>query len=224
MGMIFTSRKKLDIEISRRAAEVCDQIILEMGAELHDDLIQKLSIFRLYLDRLERSAHNPAETEALLINMRTDFESVIQSVRRISRKLLPEHTNQESLNTSIELLCKSLERPGMGNINFQTAGTEGKITELNRSYLYRIVQELVHNAFKHSAAWHVWVRLYWTDQKLTIEVEDDGSGFNKISEFIERLRKKNNTLKLRSQVIGATITYHHGEKGLLARIEYNTQS
>jgi signal transduction histidine kinase len=75
MPIIFTSSKKLDAEISKRAAEICDQITMEMGAELHDDLIQKLSIFRLYLDRLERSSHSSSETEALLINMRTDLKA-----------------------------------------------------------------------------------------------------------------------------------------------------
>lgn len=210
----------MDLEMARRVTEICDQVILEMGAELHDDLIQKLSIFRLYLDRLERSAHNPGETEALLINMRADFEGVVQSVRRISRKLLPEFTNHDSLDKSIELLCKSLERPGFGNIYFESSGTEGKISSQTLSHLYRIIQELIHNAFKHSAAWHIWVRINWQTEKLVIEVEDDGSGFNKISEFIDRLRKKNNTLRLRSQVIGAVVSYDHGKKGLLAKIEY----
>jgi signal transduction histidine kinase len=220
MAIILTSKKKIEIEISRRATEICDQVILEMGAELHDDLIQKLSIFRLYIDRLERSAHNQTETESLLINMQADFEGVIQSVRRISRKLLPEFVNNDSLNNSVELLCKSLERPGFGNVYFESAGTEEKISHNSLSYLYRIVQELIHNAFKHSSAWHIWVRLHWQQKNLLIEVEDDGSGFNKISEFIGRLRKKTNTLRLRSQVIGAVITYHHGKKGLLAKVEY----
>jgi signal transduction histidine kinase len=221
MAIIFTSRKKLEIEISKRAAEACDQIISEIGAELHDDLIQKLSIFRLYLDRLERSVHTPEETESLLINMRTDFESVVQSVRRISRNLLPESTNEGDLGISLKELCKNMERPGSGNIYFESHGREQNISLLTKTYLFRIVQELVHNAFKHSAAWHVWVRLKWEPFKLAIEVEDDGTGFHKISEFIERLRKKNNTLKMRSQVIGSTITYHHGPKGLLAKIEYS---
>jgi signal transduction histidine kinase len=219
MSLIFASQKKLETEISKRAAEISDQIILEMGAELHDDLIQKLSVFRLYIDRLERSANNPAETENLLINMRTDFESVIQSVRRISRKLLPDHTPYESFITSIQMLCQSLERPGMGNIYFDSIGTEQKLPVLIMTYLSRIIQELIHNAFKHSSAWHVWVILKWEHQQLVIEVEDDGSGFNKITEFIERLRKKNNTLKIRSTVIGATISYHHGQKGLLAKVK-----
>ena len=221
MAIIFTSQKKLELEIAKRASEICDQVILEMGAELHDDLIQKLSVFRLYLDRLERATRNPSESEALLINMRADFEGVIQSVRRISRKLLPEFTNLDSFNISVQLLCQSQEKPGIGNISFESFGTEEKIPPHTLSYLYRIVQELIHNAFKHSAAWHIWVRLLWSQKKLIIEVEDDGSGFNKISEFIDRLRKKNNTLKLRSHVIGATVSYHHGDKGLLARVEHN---
>src|SRR5688500_14622116 len=221
MAFIFTSKKKLEHEISKRATEICDQIILEMGAELHDDLIQKLSIFRLYLDRLERSAHDTSQIEALLFNMRTDFESVIQHVRRITGKLLPEHAHHDQLSNSIELLCKSLERPGLRNIYFSTAGIEQNLSGNSRMYLYRIVQELIHNDFKHSSAWHVWVRINWETSKLLIEVEDDGSGFNKISEFIERLRKKSNTLKLRSQAIGALISYHHGSKGLLAKVKYD---
>ena len=208
----------MDAEISKRAAEISDQIILEMGAELHDDLIQKLSVFRLYIDRLERSVHSPSDTENLLISMRTDFDNVIQSVRRISRKLMPEHIQNESLSISIQMLCQSQESPGMGNIYFDSSGVEQSIVSFKRVYLYRIIQELVHNAFKHSSAWHVWVRLRWEENQLSIEVEDDGSGFNKMSEFIERLRRKNNTLKIRSTVLGATISYHHGQKGLLAKV------
>ena len=220
MSLIFASQKKLDAEISKRAAELSEQVTMEMGAELHDDLIQRLSVFRLYIDRLERVVHDPSEIEILLINMRTDFESVIQSVRRISRNLLPEQFPVESFSHRILTLCQSLERPGMGNIYFEASGTEQVIPQISATYLARIIQELVHNAFKHSSAWHVWVSLKWKERELLIEVEDDGSGFNKISEFIGRLRSKNNTLKMRSNIIGAAISYHHGMKGLLAKVEY----
>lgn len=220
MSFIFASQKKLEAEISKRAAEISEQLIMEMGAELHDDLIQRLSVFRLYIDRLERVIHNPSESENLLINMRTDFESVIQSVRRISKSLMPEHTPSESFGKRIQALCQALERPGMGSIYFDSSGPEQMMPELSMNYLARIIQELVHNAFKHSSAWHVWVYLRWEENQLNIEVEDDGSGFNKISEFIGRLRTKNNTLKIRSTIIGATISYHHGPKGLIAKVRY----
>lgn len=220
MALIFISQKKFETEVSKQAAEACEQVIAEMGAEVHDDLIQKLSVFRLYLDRLERSVHSPEETEMLLINMRTDFENVVQAVRRISRKLMPVQMENDSFQAGIELLCQNMERPGSGNVHFEHIGVEKSIPAFNQTYLYRIIQELIHNAFKHSAAWHVWVRLKWESDRLFLEVEDDGTGFHKISEFIEKLRKKHNTLKMRSQVIGASISFQHGEKGLLVKIEY----
>ena len=219
MTPFFVSPQNFEKEISRRVAEACDQITSEMGAEVHDDLIQKLSIFRLYLDRLERCVNEPAEIERLSIAMRTDFESVIQSIRRISRQLMPVHTGG-TFEEEVQLLAQNMERPGAGNIHLSFKGEERSIASSDRLYILRIIQELIHNAFKHSAAWHIWVRVDWLQNVLIAEVEDDGAGFHKISEFIERLRKKNNTLKMRSQTLGASLTYHQGEKGLLAKLEY----
>jgi signal transduction histidine kinase len=223
MTPFFVSPQGLEKEVSRRVAEACDQITSEMGAEIHDDLIQKLSVFSLYLDRLERSVNDPIEVERLLLGMRTDFENVIQSIRRISRQLMPVH-NSGSFEESVKLLSQNMERPGAGNIHLSFNGKEREFTSTDRLYILRIIQELIHNAFKHSAAWHIWVRVEWLDRVVMIEVEDDGSGFHKISEFIERLRNKNNTLKMRSQTLGASLTYHQGQKGLLARLEYKFKS
>lgn len=218
--LFFASRKKMEAEIDRQASEACEHIIAEMGAELHDDLVQKLSVFRLYMDRIERSSHYPAEIEALLLKMRGDFQEVIGSVRRISRQLLPARMENDSFETGIEMLCQNMARAETEHIHFETSGTAQRLPAVSEVYLYRIVQELVHNAFKHSAAWHIWVRLQWSPGKLLLEVEDDGTGFHKISEFIDRLRKKHNTLKMRTRVIGASIRYQYGQRGLLAQVEY----
>jgi len=218
MGAFFISQQKFDDEIARLASEICDHITAEMGAELHDDLIQKLSVIGLHLDRLDRSSHNRDELEKLLILMRVDFDLVVKSVRGISRKLMPVQSEGSSFQETIRVLCHNMEGPGFGNIHFEHTGIEQSIPSLSKNYLYRIIQELIHNSFKHSSAWHIWVRLNWNASGLLLEVEDDGTGFHKISEFIERLRKKHNTLKMRSQVIGAKITYHHGKKGLLAKV------
>lgn len=215
---IFISKKTLEAEIAGRTAEACEQIISEMGAELHDDLIQKLSVFRLYIDRMERASADRAEIDALSIKMRTEFDQVIHVVRNISRRLLPAKMEGETLNKTLEMLCQNMEHPGTGHIHFENVGTPLPLEYQTERYLFRIVQELIHNAFKHSSAWHVWVRLEWGEDRLVIEVEDDGTGFSKIHEFLQRLKKKNNTLKLRSSIIGASIHYSHGNKGLLAKL------
>jgi signal transduction histidine kinase len=222
MGM-FVSKKKLDAEIARRAAETCEQIISEMGAELHDDLIQKLSVFRLYIDKMERSSGDRAEIDALSLKMRTEFDQVILVVRNISRRLLPAKMEGETLDKTLEMLCQNMELPGRGHVHFETDGTPVPLEAQRERYVFRIVQELIHNAFKHSSAWHIWVRLKWDPGELVIEVEDDGAGFSKVPEFIQQLKKKNNTLKLRSSVIGASIEYTHGDQGLLATLKVNTE-
>jgi signal transduction histidine kinase len=219
MTPFFVSPQNLEKEVSRRVAEACDQITSEMGAEIHDDLIQKLSVFRLYLDRLELSMNDQDEVERLLIGMRSDFENVIQSIRRISRQLMPVRTGG-SFEEEVQVLSQNMERPGAGTIHLSFKGKEKQIAPTDRLHILRIIQELIHNAFKHSAAWHIWIRVEWLQNVLLTEVEDDGAGFHKISEFIERLRKRNNTLKMRSQTLGASLTYHQGQKGLLAKLEY----
>lgn len=219
---IFLSTTKLEAEISRRTAEACEQIISEMGAELHDDLIQKLSVLRLYIDRMERASGDKAEIDSLSIKMRTEFEQVVRVIRNISRRLLPAKMEGETLDKMLEMLCQNMEHPGTGHIHFENEGIPVSVAPQTERYLFRIVQELIHNAFKHSSAWHVWVRLRWEIGQLAIEVEDDGTGFSKIPEFIHRLKSKNNTLKLRASILGATINYSQGKRGLLARVTLNT--
>lgn len=216
----FRFRKKVQNEISRRVTEACDQIMNEMGAEIHDDLIQKLSIFRLYLDRLERSGLSEGELEMLLIRMRTDFNSVTDSIRKISSRLMPVQMVNYSFSTTIQLLCQNMETHKAGNIHFEQTGDEQRIAECYQIHLYRIIQELVHNAFKHSSAWHLWVRLIWSHQTLNIEVEDDGTRAHQISDYTQTLKRKFNTLRMRSGFLGASLEYYKGEKGLLTKIEY----
>src|ERR1044071_8004102 len=97
MAPFFLSSQSLEKKISRKVADACDQIISEMGAEIHDDLIQKLSVFRLYIDRLERGAGDEAEIESLALKMKNDFEQVTRVIRSISKRLLPVRIEGETL-------------------------------------------------------------------------------------------------------------------------------
>lgn len=220
LPFILATKHSYETEIAKRTMEACEHISNEMGAEVHDNLIQKLTIFSLYLDRLERAAHHPAEIESLLLKMRGDFQEMATSVRSISRQLMPVRIEGESFQKSIELLCQNLERPGQGRVHFEAIGTEEELPEQVKIYLHRIIQELIHNAFKHSAAWHVWVRMAWSKRELHLEVEDDGTAFSTIEEQINKLESKHNTLKMRSRAIGASLSYHQGKKGLLGRVRF----
>lgn len=221
MFPVYKSQAAFDEEVSRQAMEATEQIIAEMGAEIHDDLIQRLSVLRLYLDRLNRAKGDASATEALITSMSADFQDVVDSVRLISRRLMPVSMENDSLEQRIRTLCQNMERPGGGTIHFSQSGLELPVQERNAIHILRIVQELVNNAIKHSSAWHIEIRLSWNDSSLLVEVEDDGTAFAKLDDRISILKTKNNTLRMRSNILQAPITFSQGKRGLLARFTYS---
>ncbi|HEX8060607.1 MAG TPA: ATP-binding protein [Cyclobacteriaceae bacterium] len=191
-----------------------------MGAELHDEVIQKLISMSLYIERIERASGDPSEILNLVTRMRCDFDNITRNVRAISNRLHPVQFTGISFNSGISQLCDSMQCPGNGHISITTMGEEFSLSQLSFTYLYRIVQELIHNAFKHSAAWKVEVSVSWMPELLVIDVEDDGAGHTKVDNLASSLQSKYNTLQMRSQAIGAVIKYAKGKKGLLATVEY----
>lgn len=218
--MFFSSNSDFNERVSIKAAEFCEQVISEMGAELHDEVVQKLLAMSFYIERIEQAAGNPDEINNIVSRMRTDFENIAHAVRAISQRLNPVHTKRDSFSNSIKHLCDSMQLPGNGHINCQIIGDDQPLSQLAFTYLYRIIQELIHNAFKHSAAWKVDVMLTWTVPALIIEVEDDGTGLARMNDITSTLQNKHNTLQMRSQAINATIRYEKGKKGLLARVDF----
>lgn len=208
--------KNLEAEISRTATEACDHLMSEMGAEIHDDLVQKLATMNLHLERLEPFSTLDPKLERIIVSMRSEYHLIAQSVKRISRQLMPAKMEDESFSTSIELLCQNMQSTRTVSIFFNQAGFERPIGQTHHAHMYRIIQELLHNAFKHSFAWHVWVTLQWQQNRLTILVEDDGTGVNHLSKLIDRFRQKQNTLKMRLEQLGGSIDYRQGKNGLVA--------
>jgi signal transduction histidine kinase len=221
--MFFTSSSDFNQRVSIKAAEFCEQVTSEMGAELHDEVVQKLAAMSFYIERIDRSATDPTEILTLTAQMRSDFNALTQAVRLISQRLNPVHSNSSSFNESITALCNSMQHTGQVQIRCNVKGQEKSLGQLTFTYLYRIVQELFRNAIKHSSAWHINVDVLWLDNSLVIEVEDDGININ-MDEIISALQNKRNTLQMRCHAIDAKLNYLKGRKGLLVRIEYSPLS
>lgn len=219
-GYKIIPTNKYESQLSTRAMESCEEMMTEIGAEIHDDLIQKIAILQYDLQQIKRSQHEAKELHDMILKMEANFTIVINSVRRISRRLMPVSNEDDTFTSQLSILCQNMEHPGANHIHFESSGVEIGLEKTVSKHLYRIVQELIHNAFKHSSAWHIWVRLQWREGQLVIEVEDDGTAFAKMQDVIRQLKKKNNSLRMRAESIKARIEYSEGLKGLLARITY----
>ena len=60
----------------------------------------------------------------------------------------------------------------------QTSGTPERLVGTMETSLMRIAQEAVANAAKHAGAKHIHVRLHYAGARVTLEIEDDGQGFD----------------------------------------------
>jgi signal transduction histidine kinase len=218
--MVYFSNSAFNQRVSIKAAEFCEQAASDMGAELHDEVVQKLASMSFYIERIERAASEPGEVLNLVNQMRSDFNDLTGTIRAISQRLNPIHVNSGSFNQAIVELAGSMQMRGQTHINCSVKGEERIISRLTYTYLYRIVQELIQNALKHSSAWRIEVDLCWTNASLTIAVEDDGTHVRKIDEMVSLLKHKHNTLKMRCQAIGAALHYSNGKKGLVVKVEY----
>ena len=207
-------------EIIREAIALFEREMQQMGADLHDDLVQKLAGFRLFMDRIDRAVTR-SEVEAIMVKMNSEFTQVVDSVRRISRRLLPEGIEAGSLNGALNELCNRIGPGRMAHLHFSVQGIERSLPQDYQLHLYRIVQELLNNIIKHTVAWHIWVKVFWKRKTVEIQVEDDGMHYERLANAMERQGKGFLTLQKRATLIGAKVSYEPAEKGTRATVSLN---
>jgi two-component system, NarL family, sensor kinase len=115
-----------------------------------------------------------------------------------------------------------INKSGMVTVAYQSMGMENKTVDNTTAItIYRIVQELLNNVTKHAAAKQVLVQLLAQDNKLVVNVEDDGKGFDTtIIERVEGIGWKN--IKSRVDFLKGTLDVQSSNgKGTAVNMEFN---
>ena len=185
-----------------------------ISRELHDGLGQKLISIKLQLE--STSKQKADEVRSTIDEVKVDFLKTIEEVRQISNNLAPNILKESGIDVALKNLCDSLNRTSKINIELSVYGdyytSEPKIT----FYLYRITQEGLNNAIKHSGATKVQLQLIGSADSIILLIEDNGRGFtynpnfcspcNGIYNMKERARLLNGTLDIESEpLLGTTI-------------------
>ena len=80
------------------------------------------------------------------------------------------------VGTCLKQLCNEFSL-GKEKINFDFQGDDIVVNQKQKIYLYRIAQEALNNAVKHSSASEISVQLIKKENFLVLIIEDDGVGF-----------------------------------------------
>jgi two-component system sensor histidine kinase UhpB len=147
-----------------------------IARELHDDTAQRLATLILRVRRLAEEPE-PMARHALLEEIRQEIVDAADGVKRMARGLRPPEIEELGLALAVAAHVRSL-REGAGFEVEAELGIVDPYIDVNAKLaLYRIVQEALSNARKHSGEERARVRLFSDDGTVTAEVTDEGRGF-----------------------------------------------
>ena len=142
-----------------------------MARDLHDGLGSMLSGLKLHLSKLT----NDNATD--LKNVNNQLDNSIKELRQIAQNMMPESLLKLGLNAALQDLCLRFSSSTV-LIEFHSLGIQDSISESQQIAIYRIVQELINNAIKHSNASSILVSCTQNGSRFFITVEDNGKGFD----------------------------------------------
>lgn len=150
-----------------------------LARDLHDGLGGMLSGVKLQLGSMKGNLIMTASNSIAFDMALNKLDESISEMRRVAHNMMPETLIKMGLKQSLSDYCDSLSNQQSFTINCEIHGLDQRMENTAEVVIYRIVQELVNNAVKHSEASAILVQVMQQDGKLvTITVEDNGKGFD----------------------------------------------
>ncbi|MFB7030530.1 MULTISPECIES: sensor histidine kinase [unclassified Streptomyces] len=154
-----------------------------LAREIHDTLAQGLSSIQLLLRAAERALPPGSPAAGHIERARRAAQDNLTEARRFVRALTPSDLEHGSLAAALERLCEpgagaGPYGPGAGpRVRFSVSGTPVGLPTPYEVALLRIAQSALVNTVRHASASRAEITLSFMDASVTLDVVDDGKGF-----------------------------------------------
>jgi signal transduction histidine kinase len=153
-----------------------------MARDLHDGLGGMLAGIKYSMNALRGNMVLTGDMTRSFERSIDMLDSSIHELRRVAHNLMPEALLRFGLDTALRDYCQELDRGGITRVTYQSIGLdELQADNPSQLHIYRIAQELVHNACKHAQASHVLLQVSVSGRQVSVTVEDDGIGFDPVT-------------------------------------------
>jgi len=164
-------------EIEKTQLEIQEQTMQTIGADLHDNIGQLLSLTSLTLGSIEVDDIAKAKEK---INAAINLTGrSIKEMRQLGKLLQGEQLIEAGLYGAIRSEIDWVEKSGQYQITYivedEMPATHSPDKDL---IIFRILQEALNNIMKHARATEIAIKLSYLDQKLQLYIEDNGIGFD----------------------------------------------
>lgn len=175
-----------------------------LAEDLHDSVGQVLSAIKLNLHSLNKST-DADRSRTLITDTRSLTDECIQEIRNIIHNVLPPVLTDFGFVDALQALCEKVQKSTGVLITLNRNHVDERFGKEVELALYRIAQEIISNAIKHSGATAIQVTLNKDEDVLEMNVSDNGKGFD-MKDVKHGFGLKN--LQSRVQVINGKIDFY----------------
>jgi signal transduction histidine kinase len=202
-------------QLSARLVDAQETERRAISRELHDEVGQALGALLVDIGRLSTTfAGGQPEVKAQLDNLKSVAEGVFQSVRNMALLLRPSMLDDLGLAAALEWQGREVSRRSEIEVSVESESVPEDLPDEYKIYIYRLVQEALNNAVRHSGARNAKVVVERLAKSIVVRVTDDGRGFDPVRSrgmgilgMEERVKRLGGTLRVESQPgKGATVT------------------
>ena len=204
--------------VSRKLIEVQERERTRIARDLHDDIAQRLALLAIGIDEFQESLPDyPSDVCARLDELRNQTAQLATDVQAISHGLHSSKLEYLGIVAAMRAFCREFAEKHQVEIDFQSHDLPDAITSETSICLFRVLQEALQNAAKHSGVRHFEVELSQTSREIQLTVADHGAGFDPkaalngcglgLTSMQERLRLINGCLSIKSKPGRGTRAY-----------------
>ena len=172
------SRHELQ-RLSSRLVDAQESERRAISRELHDEIGQSLGALLVDLSRLSASIppDRPEEKEQV-DRMKSVAESSVQAVRNIALLLRPSMLDDLGLGPALEWQGREVSRRSDIEVDVRAENVPGDLPPEYATTIYRLAQEALNNAVRHSGAKTAKVEVEESGHRIRVRISDDGRGFD----------------------------------------------
>jgi signal transduction histidine kinase len=199
--------------LSWRMLRLQEDVQRSISRELHDDFGQIVTAIGTLLGRSARKVQPDDPLRANLEEVRTIAQQALDRIRSRSQWLHPGVIDDFGLKRALEGCVEQFERQTGIQTHLSASGPVNAVREDCAIHVYRIAQEALSNAARHSGSPEAWVRITCTEDELNLEVEDRGTGMP--AEAVEPGARGLGLVSMRerAELIGGELRVQRAEHG-----------
>ena len=224
-------------DLSGRLINAQEEERSRVARELHDDLSQRMALLSIEMEQIAEAMNGSVKMRRRFESLQNQAQEISSDIHRLSYRLHPSKLDHLGLAAAIKSLCEQMNASGKIRVYLHQQNFPEMLPKDITLCLFRIAQETLRNAVKHSQASHVRVIVQRSRKVVHLTVTDDGCGFDvKSASFAEglgfvsireRLRSVGGAVEISSQRahgtrIEVTIPLDRGPHPLKAANSENT--